>query len=406
MGGAQATRMNRWAKYVLVIGIVIVVLILTRDILSPFVLAIATAYILSPAVDRVQRMSRLPRVFVIALFYLLFIGALTLLIALIEPPLSRQTTGQNGLFRSGGSVADSALDLVSRNGQVVDLLRRAGVDIVPYDDPQYPAKKAIVARRLQAEIDRATQPGRVTEVAQTTFGILLKVVIWFFATFYLLLNGRRSIHYFARFVPDDRLDQARRMAGRIHLVLGRYLRGQLYLILIMATLSYIALRILHVPYALPIAIGTGILEILPFVGPILAGTLASLVALSTHGAGTMVAVIVVYFVLREFEDQIVVPQIIGRVVHLDPVVTIFVVLAGERLAGIIGVLLAVPLAAVARVVLDEIFPAKAPLVETASESQANETQTEGITGAAPPRRWPWQRAPDPPRPAAESVDSD
>lgn len=347
--------MNRWAKYVLVIGVVIVALILTRDILAPFVLAIATAYVVSPLVDRAQRMSRLPRVLVIVLFYLLFLGTLTLLGALVEPELAKQ---QNGLFKSGGTVADAVLDRASKNAQIVDLLRRAGVDIVPFNDPLYPEKRTIVARRLQAEIDRATQPGQVREVAQTTFGILLKVVIWFFATFYLLLNGQRSVRYLYRFVPDDRVGQARRVAGRIHVVLGRYLRGQLYLILIMSVASYIVLRIFDVPYALPIAIGTGILEIVPFVGPIIAGTLASLVALSTHGVGPMIGVVIAYFVLRQIEDQIVVPQVIGRVVHLDPVVTIFVVLAGERLAGILGVLLAVPLAAVGRVIIDEVFPPK------------------------------------------------
>ncbi len=115
--------------------------------------------------------------------------------------------------------------------------------------------------------------------------------------------------------------------------LGRYLRGQLYLILIMSVASYIVLRIFDVPYALPIAIGTGILEIVPFVGPIIAGTLASLVALSTHGVGPMIGVVIAYFILRQIEDQIVVPQVIGRVVHLDPVVTIFVVLAGRTAGG-------------------------------------------------------------------------
>lgn len=389
---------TRWGKYALVVVVVVVVLVLTREILAPFILAGVTAYVLIPVVDRAQRMSRLPRVAVIALFYLLFIGGLTLVIVLIEPSLARQTTGQHGLFKSGVGVADSALDLASRNQQAVILLQRVGVDIVPFDDPQYPEKKAILARRLQGEIDRATQPGRVTAVAQTTFGVLLKIVIWFFASFYLLLNGRRAANYLYRFVPDERVEQIQRMMRRIHIVLGRYLRGQLYLIVIMSVVSYIALRIFHVPYALPIAIGTGILEIIPFVGPIIAGTIASLVALSTHGVGTMVGIIIVYFVLREIEDQIVIPQIIGRVVHLDPVVTIFVVLAGERLAGIVGVLLAVPLAAATRVVIDELYPPKVltpePIAAPESGGAEGTLPVDDAAGGAeeqPPRRWPRRR---------------
>jgi predicted PurR-regulated permease PerM len=398
--------MNRWAKYVLVIGVVIVTLILTRDILAPFVLAIATAYVVSPLADRAQRMSRLPRVLVIALFYLLFLGTLTLLGALVEPELARQ---QNGLFKSGGTVADAVLDRASKNAQVVDLLRRAGVDIVPFDDPRYPEKRAVVSRRLQLEIDRATQPGQVREVAQTTFALLLKVVIWFFATFYLLLNGQRSVNYLYRFVPDDRVAQVRRVAGRIHIVLGRYLRGQLYLILIMTVASYIVLRVFKVPYALPIAIGTGILEIIPFVGPIIATTLASLVALSTHGIGPMLGVLIAYFVLRQIEDQIVVPQVIGRVVHLDPVVTIFVVLAGERLAGIIGVLLAVPLAAVMRVIIDEVFPPKVAGDEPSALTTLAVAGT-GLPNDPGATRQDRRVRPDPesplPPPAPESAEAD
>jgi predicted PurR-regulated permease PerM len=352
--------MNRWAKYGIVVLLAVGFLYLTRNILAPFIIAIITAYILMPLVDRAQRFSRLPRVLVVALFYLIFVGSLTLVGTLLEPELAQQTTGPNGLFKTGTSVADSVLDLASQNARVVDILRRAGVDIVAQDDPRYEEKKAILARRLQAEIDRATQPGQVREVAQTTFNVLLKVVIWFFATFYLLLNGRNHIAYLYRFVPDDRIDQVRTILGRIHAILGGYLRGQFYLIIIMSVAAYIVLQILHVPYALPIAIGTGILEIVPFVGPIIATTIAALVALPTQGTGTMVAVIIAYFVLRQLEDQIVIPQLIGRVVHLDPVVTIFVVLAGEHIGGIIGVLLAVPVAAAVRVVLDELFPPKVP----------------------------------------------
>src|SRR5262249_12476511 len=160
-----------------------------------------------------------------------------------------------------------------------------------YDDPRYDEKKAVLARRLQAEIDRATQPGQVRELATTTFDVLLKIVIWFFVTFYLLLNGRDHIVYLYRFIPDERIDQVRTILGRIHLILGAYLRGQFYLIAIVAVAAYVVLRILEIPYALPIAIGTGILEIVPFIGPIIATTIAGLVALSTHGTGTMIAVI-------------------------------------------------------------------------------------------------------------------
>jgi hypothetical protein len=118
----------------------------------------------------------------------------------------------------------------------------------------------------------------------------------------------------------------------------------------------------------------------------------------------------VYFALREIEDQIVIPQIIGRVVHLDPVVTIFVVLAGERLAGIVGVLLAVPLAAATRVVIDELYPPKVlatePIATTESGGAEGTLPVEDSAGDAEerPRRWPRRRPEQ--SPVHGSADSD
>ncbi len=352
--------MPRWIKYVAVFGTAAVIIVAARTILAPFILAIATAYIVGPLIDRGQNALRLPRVGVVALFYLVVIGVATVLVLLVQPEFARQTTGQNGLFRSSGGVTAGVLDRVSQNVEIVTLLRRAGIDIVAFDDPAYPEKRTAVARQLQDEVTRATQPGQVAEIARTTFDVLLKFVIWFFATFYLLLNGAKATAFFLRFVPDERQAQVKKVIAQIHAVLGKYLRGQLYLIVIMSVLSYIALRLFHVPYAFPIAIMTGLLEVVPFVGPIIATVIATLVALAFLGTGKAVGIAVTYLVLRQFEDQIVVPQLIGRVVHLDPVVTIFAVLAGEHIGGIIGVLLAVPLAATARVLLDELFPPRAP----------------------------------------------
>ncbi|HEV8638998.1 MAG TPA: AI-2E family transporter, partial [Chloroflexota bacterium] len=100
-------------------------------------------------------------------------------------------------------------------------------------------------------------------------------------------------------------------------------------------------------------VATGFLEIIPLMGPLLAGTIACAVALGHSGPLAAIWLAVAYFVLRQLEDQIVMPLVVGRAVHLAPVVTLFSVLAGERLAGPLGMILAVPIAAAAKVLLDE-----------------------------------------------------
>jgi predicted PurR-regulated permease PerM len=101
---------------------------------------------------------------------------------------------------------------------------------------------------------------------------------------------------------------------------------------------------------------TGFLEILPLIGPAIATVLAAGVALAAHGPGVAIAVIIVYFVLRELEDNLVMPFVVGRAVELHPLVTIFAVLAGGQIAGIIGMLLAVPVTAAIKVILDFLYP--------------------------------------------------
>jgi predicted PurR-regulated permease PerM len=92
------------------------------------------------------------------------------------------------------------------------------------------------------------------------------------------------------------------------------------------------------------------------VGPLLAAALAGTVAFSTRGTDTTIVVLVVYLVVRQVEDQVIMPLVIGRAVRLHPVVTIFAVLVGLSAWGVLGGLLAVPVAAALNVTLQELFP--------------------------------------------------
>ena len=98
------------------------------------------------------------------------------------------------------------------------------------------------------------------------------------------------------------------------------------------------------------------LEIVPLVGPLIAATLAGTVAYASRGTDTTIVVLVAYLVVRQIEDQVVMPLVIGRAVHLHPVVTIFAVLVGLSAWGVLGGLLAVPVAAALNVTLHELYP--------------------------------------------------
>jgi hypothetical protein len=101
---------------------------------------------------------------------------------------------------------------------------------------------------------------------------------------------------------------------------------------------------------------SGVLEIIPLVGPIIAAAMAGTVTFATHGTDTTIVVLIVYLVVRQIEDQVVMPLVIGRAVHLHPVITIFAVLVGLSTWGVLGGLLGVPVAAALNVTLHELYP--------------------------------------------------
>jgi hypothetical protein len=155
-----------------------------------------------------------------------------------------------------------------------------------------------------------------------------------------------------------------RLMTDVNRTLGAYLRGQVILVVIMSTASYIALRTLHVDYALSVAIATGFLELIPLIGPWTAGTIAVIIALFQPTApfdwsNTTLAAVVgfIYFALRQLEDAFVIPLVIGRFVHLNPFVVLFVLVIGTSIAGPLGLILSVPVAAVLKIIF-QFFHAK------------------------------------------------
>ncbi|MCL6096184.1 MAG: AI-2E family transporter, partial [Patescibacteria group bacterium] len=140
---------------------------------------------------------------------------------------------------------------------------------------------------------------------------------------------------------------------------GSYLRGQVFLVLLVSLVLFIALSILGVKFALILAIFSGLAEIVPIIGPIVAASLAAIVAFiggtsnfSLAPLQTAIAVVVIYTVVRQLQDYLVNPYIMGKITKLHPLVILFAVLAGEHTAGILGLILAVPIAGVLRIFLE------------------------------------------------------
>ena len=319
----------------------LVVLWLARDVLGPFVVGAVIAYAFGPPVTVAQQRTGWPRIAVVGIGYIVSLAIIIILAAL----LADQAVREFGTLATGGP---DALATTLRSLVGADSINLAG-------------QTFSISEIAQAAEDQIAglfaSPGDALHLATEAGSFLLDSFLVVVVSFYLLLDGPRLLERMVLRVPDDRRDRLVAILDRIHVTLGRWLRGQLLLIALVALAVYLILGpILHVPHALAIGILTGILEILPLVGPIVATAIAAIFAFSSGGLTLAIIVVVIYFVLRQVEDQLVMPVVIGRIVHLHPVVTIFAVLVGLSAFGLLGGVLGVPVAAAAMVVFNEFFP--------------------------------------------------
>jgi predicted PurR-regulated permease PerM len=334
----------------------VLLLWLARGIIGPFVVAGVLAYAFSPVVTSIQSRTRLPRAAVIGIGYLL---SLALLGGLAFIAAERAGSELADLSSGGHDVISSAMHKLFGD-TVVIVGNTFSVD-------------ELAKQIKQAFLGMATSPSDAVHMAERAVEVALQVILCLIITFYFLLDGQRFGRFVLRFLDREQRADSLRLGHRIHVVLGRWLRGQLLLIALVAVVIYTILGpILHVPYALALAILSGFLEIIPLVGPMIAAALAGTVAFSSHGMDTTIVVLAVYLVVRQIEDQIIMPVVIGRAVHLHPVITIFAVLVGLSSWGILGGLLGVPVAAALNVTLHELYPE-----ETGGHSDDPETAKAG-----------------------------
>ncbi len=187
----------------------------------------------------------------------------------------------------------------------------------------------------------------------TIFNNVLAIISVLVLTFYLLLERDKLDAFIAQFFIGQEL-RVQRLTERIQDKLGAWLRGQITLSFIIGTIVYIVLLVLGVPFALPLAILAGLLEVVPTIGPIISAIPAVL-------AGFLVSPFIAllvgisFFVIQQLENSLIVPQVMRRAVGLNPLVVILAVAIGGKFLGIAGALLAVPIVVVAEIITQDIL---------------------------------------------------
>jgi len=153
--------------------------------------------------------------------------------------------------------------------------------------------------------------------------------------------------------PKDHRGYVISLVERIQKKVGRWMFGQIILMVVIFVLDFAALSLLGVPYALILALLAGILEIVPYLGPIISATLATLVGLMISPL-IGIEILITLTIIQQLESHVIVPQIMKKAVGLNPVVVILALLIGAKLGGTIGAILAVPIATALGVFVSDV----------------------------------------------------
>ena len=312
-----------------------------KIILLPFVIAAIVGYVCTPLLDRLAARTRWPRLLFAVVLYLVLLAAAALVVTFAARRLSVEARGFARDFQ----------------GILETLVRQA-----TGDHPVRLFGRTFNAQELaQGAIEHLRELLGNSEVLTAAAGYGLASIMGLFLTvvlmFYFLASGRRLAGGIFWLVPPHRRDLVMRIWKRLDPLLMRYFIGVFAVVVYATIASYIGLGvILGIHHAVLLAMLTGVLEIIPVIGPTSAAVLAGLISLGTAtGLSSILAYAAYATLLRLSIDQIVGPIVLGRAAHVNPALIIFCFLAGGILFGVPGVILAVPTALLIRSTLATLY---------------------------------------------------
>jgi predicted PurR-regulated permease PerM len=311
-----------------------------QNVLLPFVIAAVTAYVCAPLVDSVTARTRWPRWLVALCVLAALMGAAALLGFLGLPSLLHQVQGLGADLR--GAVTDFLQALIGTHS-----LQLGGSNL----DAQR------LADLLVGGLQREATPARLMSLigwgAAAAFGFML---VWVLMG-YFLIDAHAIAAGLLWLVPPRKRGGAQRIWRELDPLLRRYFLGVALVVAYATAAAYLGLGlVLGLHHAVILALLTGMLEIIPMIGPLAAAVLAGLVAVHHAATSADIWAYVGYATLLRLSiDQLVGPLVLGNAARIHPVVVIFCFLAGAALFGIVGMILAVPIAILVKVTLSVLY---------------------------------------------------
>ena len=308
-------------------------------IFPPLILAGALVFILNPVISFLQR-RRIPRAMGAGLTYLGFVAAVTLVGFIMLPAVKDQAE----------NLSDRWPDIRMKVERWVDD-RAASVEGTPFEFDRRRIDDAVTNNNDSI----ADQLERVAKVGVQIFHVLLVLILAPIFAFYLLVDLPRLKQIAVGLIPAGARPEVLLLARRINGAVGGFFRGQLMVAIIVGAMCSVGLRIINLPFWLLIGMVAGMFNVIPLVGPYIGGIPALVIALTTQEPITAVWVVVIMVAAQQIDNHFISPLVMQRAVKLHPVLVMLALLLGGTLAGFFGLLVAVPTAAVIKIVVSHLW---------------------------------------------------
>jgi predicted PurR-regulated permease PerM len=214
----------------------------------------------------------------------------------------------------------------------------------------------VLGRQLQAAATELVGLlGQALVVVRLALGVLggaLNGIFVLILALYITADSRRILDYLVAFLPEDRREQAQRVAGHIGRRLGGWVRGQLLLSAIIGAMTLVGLSLIGVRYAVLLALIAAVGEAIPMIGPFISAVPGVAIAFFQSPLQGFLT-LGLYILVQQLENNLVVPRVMSRAVSLHPLAVMLALLAGGELMGVTGAILSVPVTAALSVIVDE-----------------------------------------------------
>ncbi|MBI2411140.1 MAG: AI-2E family transporter [Candidatus Kerfeldbacteria bacterium] len=328
-----------------------------RDVLGILFIAIVLASALDPWVDRLERY-RIPRGVSILSMFFLFFFMFAFVFYLILPPIVEQ-------------MSDIASSLHAYMPQIEHFYQY----VTQSNDASLIQEWQRNLSNVNSTLSNVTSS--LFNTISSIFGKVATIIFVLVITFYMTIEEDGLKKFVRSIAPIQFQPYLVQKTNRIQTKMGAWLRGQLILMLIIGVFAFIGLFAVQVPYALVLACIAGLAEFIPFLGPLISAVPAVFFAY-TDSPWKAIAVMIIYIVLQQIENHIIAPQVMKKAVGLNPIVVISVMLIGAKLAGIAGILLAVPATTIAWIFLEDIFEQKKEMDNTLEQPIDPVTKTDTL----------------------------